>query len=108
MTAKQKDILIVVPVVAILLAVIYQGFFHRYFVLPRQDRAFLSSRPSREEVLRRFGTPTEELRAGERFIMTDWYPLPEQAATDSALCFERPYTDRIYIFFGPHGEMQHF
>jgi hypothetical protein len=87
----------------------YSIFYQPYFVLPRKDRAFLGRRPHREEVLRYFrGRPAEEMRAGERFPPTGWYPLPEQPATHSALSFVRRYGSKIYVFFGQDGEVEYF
>ena len=86
----------------------YSGFYHPYFILPRQDQAFLGAHPSRDEVLRHFGRPAEEIRAGERFPMTGWYPLPDRAASYSAFSFVRRYGSKLYVYFGAQGELEHF
>jgi hypothetical protein len=86
----------------------YTGFYRPFFVLPEEDQAFLSAHPSREQVLQHFGRPAEQLRAGERFSMTGWHPLPDRAATDGAFSFVRRYGSKLYVFFGPGGEMEHF
>ena len=87
---------------------LYSVFYQPYFVLPRQDRAFLAARPSHDQVLQRFGRPAEQLRSGERFPMTDWYPLPDRAATGSAVSFVRRYGSKLYVFFGPGGKIEHY
>jgi hypothetical protein len=86
----------------------YSAFYYPYFVLPRQDQAFLSAHPRREDVLQHFGRPAEELRAGERFLMTGWHPLPERAASYSALSFVRRYGSKLYVFFDAQGEIEEF
>jgi hypothetical protein len=86
----------------------YCSLCHPYFVLPREDKAFLAAHPSRQEVLQHFGRPSEQLRAGERFPMTGWYPLPDRAATDSAFSFVRRYGSKLYVFFGPSGDMEDY
>ena len=86
----------------------YSSLYHPYFILPRQDQAFLESHPSRDEVLRHFGRPSEEIQSGERFSMTGWHPLPDRAASFSACSFLRSYGSKLYVFFGAQGELEHF
>jgi hypothetical protein len=116
---SRSDFLVVKQRILLLLALLilagvlgcgfYSLLYQPYFVLPREDRAFLATRPNRQEVVRYFHRrPAEELRAGERFPPTGWYPLPEQPATHSALSFVRRYGSKIYVFFGLDGEMEHF
>lgn len=70
-----------------------------YWVQPGRDRTFLDGRPSREEVVRRFGESPERIGPGERFRMTGWRPLPDREAEYAGMAFQRPNSDKIYVFF---------
>lgn len=91
---------------AILGLAFYSVVYHPYVVLPKQDQRFLEGKPDRGEVLRHFGRPAEDLHAGERFPMTGWAPLPDRAATHSALSFVRRDGRKIYVFFDANGELE--
>lgn len=88
---------------AVIGAVIACGLFllevEPYWVQPRRDRAFLDGRPSRDEVVRRFGASLEQIGPGERFRMTGWRPLPDRVAEHGGMAFQRPNSDKIYVFF---------
>jgi hypothetical protein len=75
--------------------------YRPYAVLPRQDRAFLESRPDRAAVMQRFGQPAEELQAGQHFPMTAWHPPPDRETTGSALSFVRRYGSKLYLYSTP-------
>lgn len=107
---KHRISRLLVPLVAIGVF-IWSGYFTLYlpyFVVPRQDQAFLASYPSRDAVLQRFGQPAEELQAGQRFQMTGWHPLPDREASHSALSFVRRYGSKLYLYFDAQGQMVFF
>jgi hypothetical protein len=70
-----------------------------YFILPKADIAFLSTKPPLHEVVSRFGEPAEKITEGEFFQMTGWHPLPSSPATHVGISFVRRYGSKIYIFF---------
>lgn len=76
-----------------------------YGVQPGRDRAFLDGRPSREEVVSRFGDSLEQIGPGGRFRMTGWRPLPERVAEYGGMAFQRPNSDKIYVFFSADGRV---
>ena len=86
----------------------YTMIYRPYVVLRREDQQFLQTNPTKEAVIERFGRPAEVLGAGERFSMTGWRPLPEQAATHSASFFVRRYGGKIYILFDHEGRVEHW
>lgn len=86
----------------------YALFYRKYIYLPRQDLTFLTSNPARDAVLQNFGKPHEELRAGQRFQMTGWYPLPDREASHSALSYIRSNGDKLYIFFDSQDQIEFF
>jgi len=79
-----------------------------FWIQPNRDLAFLSTRPTKDEIIQRFGVPAEQIGPGERFFMTGWHPLPKDAADDIGLAFQRPSTDKIYIFFSRDGRMLYY
>lgn len=79
-----------------------------YWVQPGWDRVFLDSKPSRHEVVRRFGQPQEQIGPGGRFRMTGWRPLPECEAEYGGMAFQRPNSDKIYVFFSADGRVASF
>ncbi len=102
-----------VVLVAALSVVFYKTFFisifyNPYVLEPKRDLAFLSSNPSRSEVVKYFGMPHEDLKAGERFSMTGWRPLPDRIVSHTAFAFGRRNGTKIYIFFGPDGRVEEF
>jgi len=76
-----------------------------YWVQPGWDRAFLDGMPSREEVVRKFGESLEQIGPGEKFRMTGWRPLPDRMAEHGGMAFQRPNSDKIYIFFSANGRV---
>jgi len=86
----------------------YPIIYHPFVVEPKQDLTFLRSNPSRSEVIKYFGIPHESLKAGKRFPMTGWRPLPDRIASHAAFAFGRRNGIKIYIFFGPDGKMEEF
>jgi hypothetical protein len=104
------EILIALACIAVCVHSFDVAILHPRFRLPKQDRAFLETRPSRERVLTYFGHEKcgEHLRAGEKFKMTGWFPLPERAASHSAFAVLRPNGEMIHLFFGLEGEMEEF
>jgi hypothetical protein len=93
---------------AVIALTLYSGFVVPYFLLPGRDEAFLARYPSREEVLRHFGSPSETLGPGEQFRMTGWHPLPQRTVSGSAFCFVRSYGSKLHVFFAPGGEMEQY
>lgn len=76
-----------------------------YWVQPGRDRAFLDGRPSWDEVIRRFGESLEQIGPGEKFRRTGWLPLPEREAEYGGMAFQRPNSDKIYVFFSADGRV---
>ncbi len=76
-----------------------------YWVQPGRDRTFLDGRPSRDEVIRRFGESLEQIGQGEKFRMTGWHPVPEREAEYGGMAFQRPNSDKIYVFFSADGRV---
>jgi hypothetical protein len=98
---------------ALILAVVSISFvgvpvYTLYFVLPQEDKAFLTSRPNRQAVLQRFGNPAEDLQSGARFPMTGWHPLPSRQVSGAALSFVRPYGSKLYLYFEPNGRLEEY
>lgn len=98
----------VVAAIATMAALSYEIVRRPYFVAPRQDNEFMASSPSEQQVRERFGAPAEELKAGEKFPPTGWYPLPHRAATHKALSFVRRDGRKIYVFFDVDGRLEEF
>lgn len=108
MNRKTLQLLVLLALIGVIGYAGFSTFVAPYFALPQQDRVFLAAHPKREDVLRHFGPPAEELRAGERFPMTGWHPLPMRAASFSAVSFVRRYGGKVYVFFNERGEMEEF
>lgn len=110
---KPKDIcitaaLLVLVAVGTFGAVSYVAFYRPMIVQPKLDRAFLSSHPTRAEVLTYFRYPPEAtIKSGERFQMTGWRPLPTQPATYLGYAFSQDY-NKIYIFFDAEDRVEEF
>ncbi|WP_075080179.1 hypothetical protein [Terrimicrobium sacchariphilum] len=83
----------------VLAGLLFFEFVEPYCVQPGLDRAFLDGRPSRDEVISRFGESLEQIGPGGKFRMTGWRPLPDRVAEYGGMAFQRPNTDKIYVFF---------
>ena len=97
-----------IAIVAAILYLFYGMLIEPYSIQPKKDIAFLSTMPTKDEIIQRFGTPTEQIGPGENFTMTGWHPLPKDAATDMGLAFQRPNSDKIYIFFSRDGRLLYY
>ncbi len=75
---------------------------------PGRDRAFLDGRPSRDEVIRRFGESLEPIGPGERFRMTGWQPLPDREADYGGMAFQRSNSDKIYVYFSADDRVAYY
>ena len=97
-----------VAIVAAILYLLYGMIIEPYSVQPKKDILFLSTMPTKDEIIQRFGTPTEQIGPGQKFTMTGWHPLPKDAAADMGLAFQRPNADKIYIFFSRDGRLLYY
>ena len=89
-------------------AVSYVAFYRPMIVQPKLDRGFLSSHPTRAEVLAYFRYPPEvTIKSGERFKMTGWPPFPPPPATHLGYEFSQDY-NKIYIFFDAEDRVEEF
>lgn len=109
---KKKDIsaaaLLLVVVIGVFSCLNYIVFYRPMFVQPRLDSAFLSSHPTRAEVLAYFRYPPEAtIKPGEHFQMTGWRPLPTRPATHLGYAFSQDY-NKIYIFFDAEDRVEEF
>ena len=91
-----------------IIAILYNMLIHTYFVLPRLDKRFLQSSPTKAQVLARFGKPAESVTKNERFEPTGWYPCPDKPADCEAHSFVRKYGDKLYIYFDASGRIEVF
>lgn len=89
----------------VLAGLLFFEFVAPYWVQPGRDRAFLDGNPSRDEVVRRFGESLEQIAPGGRFRMTGWRPLPDRVAEHGGMAFQRPNSDKIYVFFSADGRV---
>lgn len=96
-----------VCVIAIV-GILYNMLVHTYFVLPRLDERLLQSSPTRDQVFARFGDPSESITKGERFKPSGWVPCPDRPASHEAHAFQRPTSDKIYIYFDASGKMEEY
>ncbi|PTX98666.1 hypothetical protein DB345_02820 [Spartobacteria bacterium LR76] len=92
----------------VLAGLLFFEFVAPYCVQPGLDLTFLDGRPSRDEVVSRFGEPQEQIGPGGRFRMTGWRPLPEREAEYGGMAFQRPNSDKIYVFFSADGRVASF
>jgi hypothetical protein len=86
----------------------YAFLIDPYFALPKEDIAFLATRPSVHELISRFGEPEEKISKGESFQMTGWHPLPSSQALHSGMSFVRRYGSKIYVFLDGDNRVSYY
>lgn len=93
---------------AVIAYLLFSLLVEPYWAQPGRDRAFLDGTPSRDEVVRQFGHSLEQIGPGEKFRMTGWRPLPDRAAEYGGMAFQRPNSDKIYVFFSADERVTHY
>ena len=86
----------------------YTAIYRPYFQTPKEDIEFLNQVSAKSEILKRFNHVSEELVAGDKFVMTGWNPLPQRTVTGSAFSVVRSNGWKIYLFFDPEGILEEY
>lgn len=105
---KTLQYVIAIPVFCMVMSCLVYSMVQRFYIQPKDDVLFLGTHPSMADVRLRFGNPEEELKSGETFPMTGWYPLPKRAASHAAWSFTQRNGCTLYIFFGADGRVEEF
>ena len=77
-------------------------------MLPKADKAFMESNPTKDQIIERFGKPTETIGKGEQFKSSGWHPLPTERAQAYALAFVRQNGSKFYIYFSESDVVYHY
>lgn len=108
MRSKSATPLAAAIAVTIGIGAFYSALIAPYWVRPRQDQQFLESKPTESDILKHFGSPDEQIRSGEHFKPSGWYPLPAQAASYAGYSYTRRNGDKLYIFISTNRTLESY